>query len=242
MKTFFSIIVMLLTVIASFIIGAFIGLAIDVQPLAIGATFSGITFISSFALPSGIALMGFSPQNKISEISRKMGQRNIVKQQGTTRMIWDTLELIAGQVYYRFFEGVNTRAFPFTNLTDNKLEAGETLACQFMYLTLFDKTTPGDIWTIIPIPAEIYMGTLSLELANTTVMKPIPIMSFNPAYNRMPNAASHVFKLYTNQVITPLTNFFVNMHLLQVPAIAHYSFIRLTIEGTGSILSPKGTL
>jgi len=183
-------------------------------------------------------------QNKIGSIAGKMRQSNVINQQGTTRHIWDTLQIVAGTRYYRFFEGVNTRTFPFTNLTDNKLEAGESLACQFIYINVYDVTESTGAIAISAPPVEIYAGALAMELMNTIVMKPIRILSFIAAFNRMPNSAGNVYKLYTNQVILPLTPFTFPLHISKDPTITqgHALYVQLTVEGTGSILSPKGTL
>jgi hypothetical protein len=184
------------------------------------------------------------PQKKIADIAGKMQQRGILNQQGTTRMIWDTLPVQTGSKYYRFFEGVNTRTQPQTNLTDNKLEAGESLACQFVYINILQFLKTKSEYTIVQPTVEIYLGSLSMELMNTIVMKPIRILSFATDFNRMPNANSGVYKLFTNQVIMPLTPFVFPLYVpYDLKAIADTDlYIQLTVEGTGSILSPRGTL
>ena len=70
---------------------------------------------------------------KIVTVNNAQGAKNINQQQGTTRIIYDSLPLVNGvnpKQTLRFFEGVNSRVFPFTNLTENKLQIGESIALQ----------------------------------------------------------------------------------------------------------------
>lgn len=217
----------------------------NAAPLVISG---GLYAFSHFQLiPSGAFGLNFSPQQKIQQTATKYGQKSTLKNQGTTRHIWDTLEVKTGARYYRFFEGVNTRTQPYTNLTDNKLEAGETLACQFMYLTIFVYDTETPAWKgtdqLSNHPA-LLLGNIGMELMNSIVMKPIKVQSFTPEYNRMPNSAAAVYKLFTNQVILPMIPFVFPLALyddITVPAKQKF-YLQLTIEGTGSILSAKGNL
>jgi hypothetical protein len=222
------------------------GIALNFDPMTSMGVGTAIGAVMSFipAIPNTLAI-GLSPQNKLQMIGKKMGQNNIVSQQGTTRHIWDTLPLVAGQLYYRFFDGVNGRVFPFTNLTDNKLEAAESLACQFMHLSIINITKATNVVnSVTGLTWGMLVGSIDFTLANTTVMKPISLLSFDPMFNRMPNNTASVYKLFTQPAIMPQLSFILTARFADIPAPAQGddNYVRLTIEGTGSILSPKGTM
>ena len=110
-------------------------------------------------------------QSKMMDVAKGFGQSNIKHQQGTTRIIYDTLPLVVGQDIYEFFRNCNTRQFPFTNLQNgNRLEVGEMLTMQFGWLSiLVIKKGEGDV----PIEyqlIDISGGSLSHEaVAGTEV-------------------------------------------------------------------------
>jgi hypothetical protein len=182
-------------------------------------------------------------RRKLISQADKFGLESLKKQQGTTRHLWDTLPVVTGQLYYRFFDGVNTRTFPFTNITDNKLEAGESLAIQYAILSLIEKDDTGAVKTISPIPPVSLLGDIALEVGNTTVMKPISLLPFISDWNRMPNADGNVYKFFNEIVLKPFVPFVWQMHVpaIPTPAVGSTLYFRLTIKGLGSILSPKAT-
>jgi hypothetical protein len=66
------------------------------------------------------------------EKSKKLAYMNAAQQQGTTRVIYDSLP-IDGTNTFRFFEGANSRQYPNTNLNANQLGIDETMLIQHMY-------------------------------------------------------------------------------------------------------------
>jgi hypothetical protein len=67
--------------------------------------------------------------------SQKLAYMNAAQQQGTTRVIYDSLP-VDGSNTFRFFEGANSRQYPQTNLSDNKLSIDETMLLQHIYFHL----------------------------------------------------------------------------------------------------------
>ena len=63
----------------------------------------------------GQVISNFTPQNKIVGVNNKFGNTNIKNQQGTTRVLFDTLPL-DGSTELRFFENAASRQYPFTNI------------------------------------------------------------------------------------------------------------------------------
>jgi len=202
-------------------------------------------------LAGGFAFSGASPQDKIQQVVDKgFGIKNISGQQGTTRIIYDTLELEANTKYLYFFKDCNTRAFPFTNLGSfgNKLEAGETLSVLFAQLNIFHISSDLKRKTILEItPAaynDILRGEIQLQIANTTVMKPIRLLNFFSAWNKTVKSTTvNVFTFDSILVIPPMVDFtfIVQMDGYTIPEDGK-DYLQLTVEGVGSILAPKRTL
>jgi len=190
-----------------------------------------------------------SPQNKLIQTNQRMGVRGINKMQGTTRMIWDSVE-VAGNKTLRFFKNANQQGFPFTNLQKgNRLEVGESLVINYMNFTLFNYTEEGDIYdkwgsisSLLADPTPFALGELNILIANTQVMKPIALNNFLPDQNK---ASLHEnqenFYFDTQIVIPPLVEFEVNLQLPDELSDDPNTWCRCTIEGVGSIVAPRQT-
>lgn len=189
------------------------------------------------------AYPAISPQKKNIGVNDKFGNIGIKKQQGTTRIIFDSLPLDGSSVY-RFFEDVNTRQFPFTNLGSfgNRLQVGESLVVERTYLNI-SATTAGAISSIITTVGQplIEAGELNLEIANSQVIKPIPIRSFVPAFNKNAQFDGYYnFEFDTQIVIPPLLEFVSILRTAGAVTIAD-NFLFLTFEGSGAIIAPRTT-
>lgn len=182
-----------------------------------------------------------SAQRKNINTSRRFGNRGILKQQGTTRIIYDTLPH-DGRLDYRFFEGVGTRGFIDTNLAVNQLLVGESMTMERVYLMVFTNIA-GVPSTLLPINTspDFLGGTFEFRQANVDIVKPIPILSFNSDFNQTAEFNSYTnFEFDTQLVIQPLLEFVATVRLGDSVTVAN-QFIRLVIEGAGSILAPRNT-
>jgi hypothetical protein len=189
-------------------------------------------------------------QNKLVDVNQRLGNDFLKRMQGTTKMIWDTLE-ITGQRKYTFFEETQTRSFPFTNVKNDSLPVGESLAVQRISLAVLtvEETEDGVFITDIdPIEslnnstlAGILAGTLALDIANDVVMKPIAIQHFLPAFNKTSqNDENSIFEFNTDLVIPPQLDFSFELHAANhLPAAETKQYIRLIIEGVGSQFNGK---
>lgn len=180
--------------------------------------------------------------------NNRLGNPSIAKQQGTTRILYDSLPL-DGSGEYRFFEEAQTRRFPFTNKSQsgNTLGVGETIAVERAYLSVFAVDPETAVITEVTtlagslIPA-LTLGELSLDIANQQVAKQMSLQSFDPRFNK--SSASDInqnFEFDTNLIIPPLIEFVFRARMPVHGALANH-FIRLTIEGAGAILAPRQTL
>jgi len=192
------------------------------------------------------SISNVTPQRKIAGVNTKFGNKGIKSQQGTTRIIYDTITLNTTDTTFRFFENVSSRAFPQTNISasGNRLEVGESLSIDRIYLSLV-QTVPVtlvivDVTSILTRP-DIEVGDVSIKIANTVVLKPIPLSSFNSQFNKSSKFAPHnVFEFDTSIIIPPLLEFVVEVRTVIAAATADFA-LRLTLEGVGSILAPRQT-
>ena len=188
-----------------------------------------------------------TPQQKAVSVNRRFGNTNVKKQQGSSVELYDTLPLSIAQAgqgtTLRFFEDAQTRTFPDTNLENsNQLSVGETLVTENIYFTIITEDA-GALATAggFPLTNELARAEFSIEIANSVVLKRLPVMSTIGIFNEsagIDNTA--VYQFYTQLVIPPLLNFAV---ALRIPAftLASASEIRCNIAGVGSLLAPRTT-
>lgn len=190
----------------------------------------------------------FTPQDKNIAVNDRFGNSGIKKQQGSSVLKYDTLPL-DGRTTLNFFEGAAARNFPFSNCGSdgNKLGVGNTLVIERIYLTVFSVLAGDKLEIPVPISAApdgtISMGELNFSIANSTVLKNFPAISLLPNYNYSAGAdVDNVYQLDTNIVIPPLLEYIAQLRL---PAydVADYEekYLRLTIEGSGSLIAPRTT-
>jgi hypothetical protein len=198
----------------------------------------------------GKVITNITPQQKIVAVNNKFGNTNIKNQQGTTRVLFDSLP-IAGQTSYRFFETASSRQYPLTNIgaEGNRLNVGETFVVQKIYfgLIVLDPDT-GDYLSFQPLPMlapnSFFKGEFSFQIANSIVLKQLPIEMFqdntlNPTSN---NNLDVAFGTFTDIVIPPLLEYVLTVRTAQA-GIDPTNSIRLAcfIEGTAGILAPQTT-
>ena len=184
-----------------------------------------------------------SPQKKLMAIARRFGNAGLKFQQGTTKIIYDTLPL-DGNTTFRFFEEATSRTFPDTNqqADGNKLPVGSALVVERVYLAIITKTN--DIVDgIIELNGlgvqALEVGELELSIANSVVAKNIPQLSMDPRFNKSAQHNSyHNFEFDTQIVIQPLLEFLFTYKVQSYTAIAD-TFLRLSVEGAGAIISPR---
>ena len=191
----------------------------------------------------------FTPQRKAIGINDKFGNTGIKQQQGSTVIKYDTLRL-DGSTELRFFQGSANRNFPFSNTGSdgNKLGVGNSMVVERAYLSLivFDAEDPTQIIKILPItisgsPSEVLLSEFSFSIANTEVIKNVPILSWLPEFNKVAeNNLNTNFEFDTQVVIPPLLEYIATLRLTKY-TVSENTGLRLTIEGTGAIISPRAT-
>ena len=188
-----------------------------------------------------------TPQNKIVGVNNKFGNTNIKNQQGTTRVIFDSLPL-NGATELRFFENAGSRQYPFTNIgaEGNRLNVGETFVVQKVYFGIMTVNEAGSFDQFQPIQfvgVQSYMaGEWSFLIANSQVIKQLPFLtSFQPGYKlSSTNSRDEAFSTFTDIVIPPLLEYILTV---RTPAYTSDATLRLVcfIEGTAGIIAPQTT-
>jgi hypothetical protein len=166
--------------------------------------------------------------------------------QGTTRAIFDTA---SGQSNnFTFFQNVQTRPYPFSNISQNRFEVGESLAIESIALILFEAgyPEPGD-----PILNFLFGGQcnplLNLYIGNQRVIKDLDLSYSNTTLGQT-NTANNpingdsqtaVFRLETPIVIPPQIEFYATLQFSTPVGPDEGTGIALILQGTGTLLNPK---
>jgi hypothetical protein len=88
---------------------------------------------------------------------------------------------------------------------------------------------------------NILASQMTFAIANTAVIKDIPVLSWLPQFNKMAeNAVNTNFEFDTQVVVPPLLEYIASLRL-PIGVITANTFLRLTIEGAGAIISPRAT-
>jgi len=188
-----------------------------------------------------------TPQMKNIAVNDRFGNSGIKKQQGSTVVLYDTLPW-DGRSEFRFFEGSAQRNFPLSNTgaDGNKLGVGNSMVVERAYITYGTYDAATNAWTTIQItnlttlPA-ILTSEFSFQIANSQVIKNVPILSWIPEFNKVAeNQLNSNFEFDTQIIIPPLLEFVAALRTQRYAAVEN-KYLRLTIEGSGAIIAPKTT-
>ena len=195
-----------------------------------------------------------TPQGKLIQTANKFGNRGIARMQGSTIIKYDFLPLVEGlnQVKeYRFFENASTRQFPFTNLSEGKLQVGEAMSLERIYWVVMSVVSAGlsagevvDVQTFDDFGVTgLYKGDFSFMNANNQVIKPAPLLSFKSNFNKHSNfLRNDILFMDTDLTLQPLIEFvsILKSPIVTIPASETLDFhIGCVIEGSGAILNPR---
>lgn len=180
---------------------------------------------------------------KLVNASDRFGNPGIKNGQWTTTEIYDYLPYAPGSTL-TFFENVNTRTFPFTNISQNELQVGESMVIKRVWFTMVT-VVAGIISNILTFEqgglTAQYLSQFSWFNDNNRVIKPISLTNMQSEFNRKGwSTDNNVFHLETDITIQPLVRFTCQLKLVPGAAIADV-FIGCHVGGMGTILAPKGT-
>lgn len=189
-----------------------------------------------------------TPQMKNIAVNSKFGNSGIRSQQGSTVIKYDTLSL-NGATELRFFEESNQRNFPLSNTgaDGNKLGVGNSMVVERVYLTLGEFNPTTNAWTAfnstdITTNPEILAAEFGFTIANSQVIKNIPVLSWIANFNKAAeNNLNSNYEFDTQIIIPPLLEFVATLRLQKYTPATTPLYVRLTIEGSGAIIAPKTT-
>ena len=198
------------------------------------------------------AFKNVTPGAKLALVNNKLGNPALKKNQGSTFEVYDYIDVtstIGTQQVLRFFESVNTKTFPFTNVQQNQLQVGEALAIEYIALTRLEvSVTPGSPDKLTAQSSLLSVTGLSLSqfsllLDNSRILKTNSLTRANSPFNpKGGTATNNLFYPDTDLTIPPQISFAAELNL---PANSDTAgegkkvFYGCHLFGTGSILNLK---
>lgn len=181
--------------------------------------------------------------NKLVNASNRFGNKGIKNQQLTTFEIYDYLPYAPGSTL-NFFNGVNARSFPLTNITENQLQVGESMIIKRIWFTVATLTS-GLVTSITTLEQSSltgqYLSQFSWFNDNNRVLKGLSLTNMQAEFNRKGwSTDNNVFHLETDISIQPLVRFTCQLQQVAGAAVAN-TLIGCHVGGLGTLLAPKGT-
>lgn len=180
---------------------------------------------------------------KAASAADRFGNPGVKNQQWSTIEIFDYLPYAPGTTL-TFFENVNTRAFPFTNIQQNTLGVGEVMVIKRIWFTIAT-TTDGAITNVqtfeqASVPGQ-YLGQFSWFNDNNRVIKSVSLTGMQAEFNRAGwSTDNNVLHLETDITIQTLVRFTCQLRQPAGAAVAN-TFVGCHVAGMGTLLAPKGT-
>jgi hypothetical protein len=182
------------------------------------------------------------------------------QQQGTTRVIYDTVNFPTGtNPSYDFFSEVSGKSAtliqnqPATNISDNRFEPGEGMVIKEIGFYNMDVSaaavTPADLDVSI-----IGLGTINFYIGNNRVIKDLPLLAGQIAtsINNINTSTTSVtnfsntrylaFRLFNNIVIPPQIQFYATVRLpfgSGGVAGSGLGSLRMYVKGYGKLFNPR---
>lgn len=197
----------------------------------------------------GKIFSGVTPQSKMVAVNDRFGNTNIKGQQGTTRVLFDSI-LLSNATEYRFFENAGTKRYPFTNIGSegNRLNVGDTFVVQKIYFATFTVDPDTQVITFLNpglgSVTGLFKGEFNLQIANSQVIKQLPLTSFfqstlNPTAVNNQDVALDTF---TDIVIPPLLEYVATVRLAGLGATPpDNTYLVCFLEGSAGIIAPQST-
>lgn len=198
--------------------------------------------------------------NKFLQANRVLGAQ-MDQQQGTTRIIYDTLPNSGTNVgtSLDFFSQVSGKSSllingqPATNLTDNRFEPGEGMVVkEIAFFNMYVNVSPG---TPVFSDSSVFgLSLLNFYIGNNRVLKDLPLLvgQTTTAFNNINSVSSAtgnsnnrrflVVRLATNIVIPPQVQFYANLRLPFAGSDVDAGGcgpLRMYVKGYGKLFNPR---
>jgi len=210
----------------------------------------------------------FSANFKIVEVAKRLGIKDLSKMQITTRQVYHAVKLATNAAIQTitFFQDVNQVKFPFGNLANNMLQAGEAIAVERAYFSIIEVTQGSLIQVKDVTPLEfnawsrpMLRGDFDLQIDRQSVTKLVNTTSFYAPFNKdaqFGNLAidtltdpatlyaygQSVYHFDNSFVIPPQIQFTATLTMPPItvpPDLGRDYYLMLNLEGLGCLFNPK---
>ena len=182
---------------------------------------------------------------QIVGVNQRLGNTAVPNMQGTTRYIYDSADVVAStNQTVTFFQSVNNRAFPLSNLSSNRFEVGESLAITGISVFWRSTSVTGLFNVIGSTPATgadfSYTMLFNLYIGNQRVIKDLDLQYAKYMIGEAKAAASlnSVLHLETPIVIPPQVEFYATLRITS-SANQTAQKVYLGLSGQGTLLNTK---
>jgi hypothetical protein len=191
--------------------------------------------------------------NKFLQANRVLGAQ-MDQMQGTTRNIYDTVNM-NGRTSYSFFSELPSKQTtllsnaPATNLTENRFEPGEGMVIKELGFINYEGTGANVADLNLGFAA---LGLVDIIVGNQRVVKDLPLLAGSTlsAINNINSKANfgaesrryNSLRLFTNIIIPPQIQFFVNVRLPFAPTAGvdqGMAIFRCYLKGYGKLFNPR---
>lgn len=196
------------------------------------------------------AFSNITAQAKLAAVNNKLGNPGLKKNQGSSVEVWDYIKITtpgaAGVI--RFFENVNAKSFPFTNIQQNQLQVGEALAVEYIAFTRMEIDKVSGVintWaSLLSSAPTTSLSGLSFLLDNSRIIKNNSLTRSSKFLNtKGQTAENNLFYPDTDLTIPPQISFTTE---LNIPANSDTAstervdvYYGCHLFGTGAILNLK---
>jgi hypothetical protein len=195
-------------------------------------------------------------REKLLNAAKNFGNSNLKYQQGSTREIFDYIKITPPPIdvpkTLSFFTNAKNHVFPFTNITDNQLDVGETFIIKYIWFSVVLVSLGGGFAPIGSIIALVPLGTGNEGLAlsqwswyndNNRVLKNKSLGSNFAEWNATSkNETMRTKTLETDITIQPLIPFRCELTIPIIPTIVPRDtdiYVGCHVKGSGSLFAPK---
>ena len=185
---------------------------------------------------------------QIVGVNQRLGNTAVPNMQGTTRYIYDSqVQSAVNNQTLTFFQNVSQRAYPNSNINNNRFEVGESLAIQGIsyFWTISTVTALANQIQVQPdTGGDRFTNTFLLDLfiGNQRVIKNLDLnyskVGIGEAYD--PAGLSNVIRLETTIVIPPQIEFYATVRITG-SGIVEAKRMYLGLFGQGTLLNTKST-
>lgn len=196
------------------------------------------------------AFNNLTPNAKLAMVGNRLGNPGLKNNQGSTFEVYDYIDVtatIGAKQTLRFFESVNTKTFPLTNLQQNQLQVGEALAIQYIAFTRIEEVIATGVISsqtaLISTVSGLALSQFSILLDNSRIIKVNSLTRANANLNPKGGTAQNaLWYPDTDLTIPPQISFTSE---LTIPANSDTApagskvFYGVHLFGTGAILNLK---